>query len=455
MTSFANGDGRLSSIQRRLAACVALSSALALPQTAKAVEKRPLPNYDGRPKRTAPADVAWWFPRLLLAPAYLVSEYVVRRPLGYAITAAERAELPSVLYDFFAFGPNHQAGIVPIAFVDFGFNPSVGLYSFWDDAGVRGNDVRLSGSTWGSDWLAGSLTDRIRYSDAHNITLTATAIRRPDYAFYGLGPAPKESERARYGADKVDVRVISRAYFWRASAIESTIGYRGMSFYRGQYEHEPSVTDRVREGTMPMPPGFETGYRAAFSALRIAVDSRERSGGSESGARLELDTEQGSDFGAPVNAGWWRYGASVGGFLDLNDRSRVLSLSVTAIDTEALGSRPIPFTELATLGGTETMPGFRAGRLYGESALVATLRYSWPVWMWLDGSLQASVGNVFGRHWQGATLRDSRFSSAIGVESNSSRDSIFQALLGFGTETFGQGAAVNSVRFVVGARHGF
>ncbi|HEY5959477.1 MAG TPA: hypothetical protein VIV60_23125, partial [Polyangiaceae bacterium] len=140
---------------------------------------------------------------------------------------------------------------------------------------------------------------------------------------------------------------------------------------------------------------------------------------------------------------------------DLNDHGRVVSLSITAMDTEPLGSRPIPFTELVTLGGTEVMPGFRAGRLYGESALVATLRYSWPIWMWLDGSLQASIGNVFGRHWQDASIEQSRFSSAIGVESNGSRDSIFQALLGFGTETFNQGAAVNSIRMVVGARHGF
>ena len=78
--------------------------------------KRPLPDYDGRGAgRTTPGQKALWVPRLVLSPLYFVSEYVVRRPLGAAITAAEKAELPTALYDFFAFGPDHKAGIVPIA----------------------------------------------------------------------------------------------------------------------------------------------------------------------------------------------------------------------------------------------------------------------------------------------------------------------------------------------------
>jgi len=45
--------------------------------------------------------------------------------------------------------------------------------------------------------------------------------------------------------------------------------------------------------------------------------------------------------------------------------------------------------------------------------------------------------------------------AAIGIESEGSRDSIFQALVGFGTETFESGAKIDSLRVVVGARSGF
>src|SRR6185503_17686450 len=141
---------------------------------------------------------ALWVPRILLSPLYLVSEFVVRRPLGAGITAAEKAELPAALYDFFAFGPDHTAGIVPIAFIDFGFEPSVGLYGFWDDAGFKGHDLRLHGSTWGAKWLSGNITERFRVSERFDFTWMATATRRPDFAFYGIGPDTREDDLMRY-----------------------------------------------------------------------------------------------------------------------------------------------------------------------------------------------------------------------------------------------------------------
>lgn len=443
--------------------CAGIAAMLATTPTAAeeasapsaAQQRRAIPNYDGRDKPMTPTEVALWVPRIVLFPAYVVSEYVIRRPLGYAITAAERAELPAALYDFFTFGPDHKAGIVPVAFVDFGFNPSVGFYSFWDDVGLRGHDLRLSASTWGADWLSGRITERFRFSAERSLTLTATAVRRPDYAYYGLGPATREADLSRFGADRFEARALFRSYYWGASSVESSLGYRGVSFRPGSYHHDLSVTERAASGSFPLPPGFDSGYRAAFSGIRLSLDSRARTGGSESGVRLEFESEQAANLDAARASGWIRYGGSVGGFLDLDGNCRVVGLSLTALAADPLGTGPVPFTELVTLGGAAMMPGFRPGRLYGESALVATMRYSWPIWMWLDGSVQASVGNVYGAHWHGASWEKSRFSAALGFESNNSRDSIFQALVGFGTETFESGATVNSVRVVAGGRYGY
>ena len=126
-----------------------------------------------------------------------------------------------------------------------------------------------------------------------------------------------------------------------------------------------------------------------------------------------------------------------------------------ALFAEPLGPRPVPFTELATLGGPGLMPGFRTGRLRGKSAAVATLRYAWPIWVWLNGSLQTAVGNVFGEQLEGFRLSRTRLSAAIGVEGEGSSDSTLQLLFGFGTETFDQGARIDSFRLTLGVRNGF
>jgi hypothetical protein len=433
--------------------------------------KRQLPDYDGRGgPPESPGRKALWVPRVLLSPLYFVSEYVVRRPLGYAITAAEKAEVPAALYDFFAFGPDHKAGIVPIALVDFGFEPSVGLYAFWDDAGMTGHDLRLRGSTWGKHWLSGTAIERFQFGDRLELGWTVTATRRPDLAFYGLGPDTRESGLMRYTGKSVDARVESRLGVWSSSWLEASFGYRGNSFghsdydasERGSPDYQESVDEAVKRGRIPAPPGFETGYRAPTARVRLVLDSRPAprnepgvEPASATGLRLELDADQGVDLKSSVSSGWLRYGGTVGGFVDLGDSGRVVSLSVSALLSDPLGERPVPFTELTTLGGTNLMPGYRLGRLYDRSAMVATLRYSWPVWIWLKGSLQLAAGNVFGEHWSGFRVERNRLSGAIGIESNSSRDSIFQALIGFGTETFESGAKVDSLRILVGARNGF
>ncbi len=443
---------------RHLAAWCTLAACLLGSGAARAAdpEKRPLPDYDGRGgPRQSPGQKALWVPRVVLSPLYFVSEFVIRRPLGFAITAAEKAELPKVLYDFFAFGPDHKAGVIPIAFIDFGFLPSVGLYGFWSDAGFKGHQLALHGSTWGKDWLSGTATERFNFApEGLDVTLTATATHRPDYAFYGIGPDTRESQLVRYQADTVDALVESRVTFAGGSLVETAAGYRGTSFGHSNFSPGRSLDDRVAVGRLSEPPGFRDGFRAPFAHSRLVLDSRGKST-SASGGRLELLADEGADLKNGPTSGWLRYGGTLGGFVDLGESGRVLSLSVSALLADPLGERPVPFTEQVTLGGPGMMPGFRAGRLVDRSAAVATLRYSWPIWVWLDGSLQVATGNVFGARFDGFRAERGRLSTAIGIESSGSRDSIFQALVGFGTETFESGAKLDSLRVVVGARSGF
>ena len=72
-----------------------------------------------------------------------------------------------------------------------------------------------------------------------------------------------------------------------------------------------------------------------------------------------------------------------------------------------------------------------------------------------NGSLQAGVCNVFGTRFGGLRPGRARLSTALGLETKSSRDVVFQALIGFGTETFESGAELDSIRFVAGVRSGF
>jgi opacity protein-like surface antigen len=419
--------------------------------------KRPVPDYDGRGGAKLPAREALWLPRVIVSPAYFVSEYVVRRPLGAGISYAERHGWPAAVSDFLALNEVHPIGVVPFFLVDFGFEPSVGLYAYWDDAGFKGHQLRLRGSTWGPHWLSLTAKERFRFGDDFEITLLSTLTKRPDFAFYGTGPDTRESDLLRYSGKTAYASLTTSLRFNGRSLLETSAGYRGASFGHTDYGsgspgHEVSLDDAISAGTLVAPAGFREGYRAPFAGVRLALDSRGRSSRSD-GARLDLSAEQSVDLANRPSSGWLRYGGTLSGFVDLNGGGRVLDASLTSVLVDPIGQRAVPFTQLASLGGGRSMPGLRSARLFDRSAMVATLRYSWPIWLALSGSLQVGVGNVFGEHFDGLRPGRARFSTAVGLETNKNRDSVFQALIGFGTETLESGAALDSIRFVIGVRN--
>ena len=426
-----------------------------LPAAAHADDpKRETPDYDGRAEPTTVGDVLIWVPRIVLSPVYVVTEYVIRKPLGFLIASAERAQLPQVLYDFFLFGPDHKAGIVPIAFLDFGFEPSVGLYFFWNDAFAKGHDLKVRGATWGEDWLAGSVSNTIHLGPDSSIGFHFNAIRRPDLMYFGTGPSSLQHDRARYSSTRLEAGMDGDYGGARLVRLQGGVGVRSLSFGPGEYDNKATIEDRVAEGRFGFPDGYATGYTVLYNRLMLALDSRGRGSSPGNGVRFEVSAEQESDVRRSPGAGYLRYGALLGGYYDLNEHGRVVSLALGALFADPLGDRPVPFTELVGLGGAGPMRGFLPGRIVGRSGVFTTLRYRWPIWIWLDGSLQFGVGNVFDEHLRDFRAGLLRFSGAIGLESGAP-DGSFELLVGLGSETFDHGAQLDSVRIVFGTNHGF
>src|SRR5579859_5689934 len=342
-------EGFESTSRRRPAAFALVASLAHSSAFARADDppRRPLPDYAGRPPAPPGAgEIALWVPRVVFFPVYLTTEFLIRRPLGAAISAAERAKIPTALYNFFAFGPDHKAGFVPTLFVDFGFNPSVGVYLFWDDALFAGDDLRMHVSTWGSDWIAGSFVQRIHFFARDSLTLRLGAVRRPDYVFYGLGPRSLESARSRYGQDRVEGSAVADFPLWRSSRVQTALGVRAASFRDDHFGSDPTLTRQVAAGAFELPPGFAEGFVEGFARVFAALDTRRPLPAPGSGIRLEAQVETGGEFDARPAAGWIRWQGAAGAFVDLDGHRRVVSLSAAAVFADPLGGRPVPFTDL-------------------------------------------------------------------------------------------------------------
>ncbi len=418
--------------------------------------KRPMPDYGNRgPRPTTAGDVVKVVTRVLVSPFYFVSEFVIRRPLGAFVPWLERSNVPKDLYDFFLFGPDHKAGVVPTFLADFGLRPSVGLYGFWTDAFVPQHDIVVHGSTWGFDWLAGGVTDRVRFSknSTDNESFTLSADTRPDRPFYGVGPRSLQSSETRYGETRVGVEEAVDRHVLPSLLVHTAIGARSLDFGPGDHlSDDPTLNDAVASGALARPPGFQQDYTLFVSTLRVALDTRGVKAASGSGVRLELGGQHSADLrGDAPHGSWIKYGGALTGSIDLDGHHRVLSLTVMTEFVDPLTHETtIPFPELVSLGGSAPMRGYLVGRLLDRSAIVGTLEYRWPVWNVIDGTMKAEFGNVFDTHLDDFKPNLLRFSGSIGLQTSGVSDNPLQILFGMGSETFEQGGHIDSFRLFVG-----
>jgi hypothetical protein len=443
---------------------LARTPALGQPVEDARPEPRPVPDYDGRGDAPATAgDVALWVPRVLLAPFYLVSEYVVRRPVGWLITAVEREQIAGAVLKLFHFGENDEIAVVPTALIDLGFKPSVGVYARWNDFLSEHNKLRLHFATWGPDWLRLTLADRIESADEKTrLQVRGEFTRRPDGLFYGVGVDNLERNASRYSYRMLETVLSFESEPWRASSFGAFARLRDMRFdVADTCCEEPSLAARIEDGSLRdrsnrplgLPAGFP-GYTIYSHGVRLVADSRRERPEAGSGLQLGLNVEYAFDSADPLKRRWVRYGAAPSVFIDLTERNRVLQLGVMAAMVTPVEGE-VPFTELPDLGDLGPLKAFVQGWVIGQSVAAASLSYDWPIWVWLDGTIHAAFGNAFGRDFAGFDLEAGRFSTGVGVRTVDERDHAFNVLIAFGTEPLRDGAGLDSVRFVFGGTRVF
>ncbi len=436
-------------------------------------EPRPLPDYDGRPEHTSAGDVALWVPRVILFPLYVVSEYVVRRPLGWLVSTAEREHWPTLLIDFFTFA-NRRGGIVPTGIIDFGMRPSIGAYAFWNDFLTEGNDLRLRATYGGSGFYQLRVADRFALG-VGRLALTGAYEARPDNVFHGIGNRLVDDEvRSRYTSRSSRLDITYRVPWVRSSYARAAAEVREVELDGDPTCcDEPSVNQQVELGVFAPPAGMNQVYDVAGQAAEVVLDSRwpRFAEGLElasdyvtppgSGVRLALRggvyelMDQTLATGSALASAWLRYGASLGAYYDLTGQQRNVSATVIVDLSDPLGAGEVPVTDLVTLGGERPLRGFLANQFVDRSAAALRIEYRWPVAVWLDGSLLYEAGSVFGAGLSGFELGALRNSYGFGMAAVGAQDHPFQVLFALGTEPWEAGGAIDSFRFVFGTTAGF
>lgn len=415
---------------------------------------------------TSVGDVLIWIPRVVFYPVYLVTEYLVRWPLGVLTRALERYHVIQWVDELTGWDDGN-ARIFPVLRISSGFTPAFGFGIIWDNMIWEDNDWGLTFDFNAGDNLTFEIATRQQFfDDLFSLQLAFQNELRNDFVFHGIGAGTEQADQARFFREK------TMGYLrWDLGRTSIGIGARGQ-FELSTFQFD--CTTNVREGERNIcgPDNqsgtsddaftlggdglkyFRSGYDLGRFKGRIFYDSREPRPAPGDGIRIELLGRYGTGVGlASENIEFVRYGAKAGVFWDIWER-RVLSLAGYIEFADQIEGKDIPFAELITLGGVEAMRGFDLARFHGRSAFVGSLRYQYPVWSFFDGYLVAEAGNAFGPRLEDFDVSLLHGSLAIGFTTVDSHYNSFDLLFALGTTPFGRDFEIQSARIAIGTNWG-
>jgi len=122
-------------------------------------------------------------------------------------------------------------------------------------------------------------------------------------------------------------------------------------------------------------------------------------------------------------------------YVPLPNRYRLLAVRAAAVVTDSDANQHVPFYFQPTLGGAQTLRGFREFRFRDQSSLLFSAEYRWEAWWALDGALFVDAGTVAPTR-RALSLGDMDVSYGIGFRFHSNGAVIGRLDLAFSREGF-------------------
>jgi outer membrane protein assembly factor BamA len=211
----------------------------------------------------------------------------------------------------------------------------------------------------------------------------------PEEDYFGLGPSSNRSDRTSYAIQsnhvgaRLGVRPFSKALF--GGGIE----YLTPRLGPGQDRRVPSIEQIFDPGTAP---GLGESVNHLRSMAFAEIDYREPRNARRGGwYRVEFSHVDDRTTGTYT---FNRVDADLRQFIGFLAERRVLAarLFVSTSDTDQ--GQVMPFYLMPTLGGNDTLRGFREYRFRGPHAILLQGEYRFEVWSGLDVALFYDAGKV-------------------------------------------------------------
>lgn len=214
--------------------------------------------------------------------------------------------------------------------------------------------------------------------------------RRPDEAFWGIGPETPDRDQTRYerllAIPAVEVVLAER----RVLRLVGRVALEFDDLGDGSDDDYPDIADRFGPAQVTGMGGREW---FAVGAFTIVADSRDRPGATRGGG---LGFVRGEGY-HELSAGDFDFVRLTGELVRYHEvwSGRVVLARVGGAAVFPVGGGRVPFYHLAQIGDeATTIRGFDRGRYRDRQALYGGVEYRWPVWRVIDGVAFVNAGQV-------------------------------------------------------------
>lgn len=395
-----------------------------------------------------PEDVYLFLPRLLLYPPNLALK-LVALPLRGAAILIDRYHLIEHTKDIL-YNDARTAGVLPAFAYRSGYGLSYGVKAFHDN--VFGNDEEINvaagyGGMYDQFYGMSFVGEQIAHTPLW-VEARAGYEIKPALFFYGIGNEPVSDPTPGVGPFEAAVATRFKEQRWlgklTVGASIGELGDRSLAgitalFNRRNFGNEeraenfsePSIEEIYDTSQIP---GFDTGSQVLELTPTFVYDSRDKEVTTSKG--IYLDMFGGHTVPVDDSADFWHYGAAFATFIDLYQRTRVLSIRAV-LEAVHGDDEDIPFADLMKLGGPTSLRGYQLDRFRGKISARGTLEYRYPVHQMVAGEVFLDAGRVghdYADVFDREGLEEFHFGGGLGFVFHDEEKIFFKAEAAYGEE---------------------
>ena len=264
---------------------------------------------------------------------------------------------------------------------------------------------------------------------ANHLHLETWASRRdyPQENFFGLGPDSNRADRSDYAIRTNHVGGRAGVRPVEPLLVGGGLEYLQPRLGRGNSSRLPDVPDIFEPSEVP---ALEARSDFLRSDAFVEIDYREPRNARQGGwYRLDYSHYDDRKAGAYT---FNRLDADVRQFIGFLAGRRVIAARLFVATSDATDDNAVPFYFMPTLGGYDTLRGFRQYRFRAPHAILLQGEYRWEIWSGLDGAIFYDTGKVANRR-SDLDLSDLEKDYGFGFRFNTDNGVVFRVDAAFGS----------------------